>query len=167
VLEAQESPYDQGRKAHAMASEALPIVCDPSGISPKEMELWVNEIVPRLYKAVEEIQELPNGYLWRLPNNPEILPLVAADLNMERLCCPFLTYTLEIEPNHGPFWLRMTGGEGAKEFLRLSFESANVLDEQVAQAAGFKVSSKNMDTVETVLETIETINEEFAQTHQS
>jgi len=32
---------------------------------------------PKLYKAVQEIQELPNGWAWRLPSDPEILLLVA------------------------------------------------------------------------------------------
>jgi hypothetical protein len=152
----------------APPSTELPIVCDPSGITDVEKEFWLKDIIPRLYKAVQEIQELPDGYAWKLPSDPEILRLVAEDLNMERRCCPFVTYTLEIEPNWGPFWLRMTGGEGVKTFLRMSFESANMFDEQVAKAAGFNMSdSTDMDTVETVLETIEKINEQFAQTRQS
>ncbi|MBA2392489.1 MAG: hypothetical protein H0V70_07050 [Ktedonobacteraceae bacterium] len=35
----------------------------------------------------------------------------------ERLCCPFLHFTVEIEPHGGPFWLRLTGGEGVKEYI--------------------------------------------------
>jgi hypothetical protein len=84
---------------------------------------------------------------------------------MERLCCPFVRYTLEIEPNRGPFWLRMTGVEGVKEFLRMSFEEANLFDEQVARAAGFNVAaSKDMDSVETALEATDRINQRFADT---
>jgi hypothetical protein len=137
------------------------IACDPSGLSPDQMEYWVGEIVPKLYKRVQEIQELPDGYAWRLPSDSETLMLVAEDLNMERLCCPFVRYTVEIEPNQGPFWLRMTGGEGVKEYLRMAFESANLFDPQVASAAGFGIST-DMDSVETVLETIDQINERYA-----
>ena len=91
--------------------------------------------------------------------------LVAEDLNMERLCCPFVNYTLEIEPNHGPFWLRWTGGEGVKEFLRMGFESANLFDEQVAKAAGFDISaSPEMDSVDTVLEAVDKLNDRYAKT---
>jgi hypothetical protein len=150
---------DQSHKNEAV------IACDPSALTSDQMEYWVEEIVPKLYQAVQEIQELPDGYAWRLPSDPEILPLVAEDLNMERLCCPFVRYTLEIEPNRGPFWLRMTGGEGVKAFLRLTFEEANLFDEQVAKAAGFSGSaSAEMDSVETALETIDRINERFAVT---
>jgi hypothetical protein len=33
-------------------------------------------------------------------------------------CCPFLTFELAAEPNHGPMIMRVTGPAGAKEFLR-------------------------------------------------
>jgi hypothetical protein len=142
----------------------VPIACDPTPITPDQRDRWMEKIVPQVYKAVQEIQELPNGYAWRLPSDPELLMLIAEDINIERLCCPFLRYTLEIEPNRGPFWLRMTGGEGAKEFLRMTFEATNVFDEEVAKAAGFSVSDRTeIDSVETALETINRVNESFAR----
>src|SRR5947207_14040490 len=101
------------------------IACDPHALTPVQQEHWVKEIVPKLYKAVQEIQELPDGWAWRLPSAPEILMLVAEDLNMERLCCPFVDYTLEVTPNRGPFWLRMTGVEGVKVFLRMAVQPAS------------------------------------------
>ncbi len=141
------------------------IACDPSPIPPDQRERWLEEIGPQLYGAVQEIQELPNGYAFRLPSDPEMLLLAAEDFNMERLCCPFVRYTLEIEPNRGPFWLRFTGGEGVKEFLRMAFEAGNLLDERVAQAAGFSVAARtDLNSVETVLETIDRVNERFART---
>ena len=42
--------------------ENQPIACVPSALTPDQQEYWVKEIVPKLYKAVEEIQELPNGW---------------------------------------------------------------------------------------------------------
>lgn len=141
------------------------IACDPNALTPDQQERWVNEIVPKLYSQVQEIQELPNGWSWRLPSTPEILSLIAEDLNMERLCCPFVHYTLEIEPNHAPFLLRMTGGAGVKEFLRMAFEAANYFDEQVAKTAGLDISAKpKMDSVEIVLEATQRLNDEFAKT---
>ena len=145
--------------------EDLPIVCDPNALTPEQQEYWVKEIVPKLYKAVQEIQELPNGCAWRLPTTPEMLMLVTEDLNMERLCCPFVNYTLEIEPNRGPFWLRMTGGEGVKEFLKIAYESANYFDPQVAKAAGFDISaSPEIDSIATALEATNKLNEQYART---
>jgi hypothetical protein len=89
---------------------------------------------------------------------------VAEDLHIERLCCPFVHYTLEIEPNRGPFWLRMTGREGVKEFLRMAYESANYFDVQVVKAAGLHSStSPEMDSIETALETVDRLYERFAR----
>jgi hypothetical protein len=91
--------------------------------------------------------------------------LVAEDLNIERLCCPFVHYELEIEPNGGPFWLHMTGGEGVKEFLQMGYESASYFDAQVAKAAGFNLSaSPEIDSVETALEAVDRLNKNYATT---
>ena len=145
--------------------ENQPLACDPHALTHAQQEYWVKEIVPKLYREVQEIQELPNGWVWRLPSTPEVLTLVAEDLNMERLCCPFVNYTLEIEPNRGPFWLRLTGGEGVKEFLRMSFETANYFDPQVARAAGLNISaSPEIVSVEAALEATTRLNEQYART---
>lgn len=145
-------------------TNGIPIACDPSAIAPDQQKYWVEEIVPKLYGAVQEIQELPNGWTWRLPSKPEILSLVAEDLNIERLCCPFVHYTLEIERNRGPFWLHMTGGAGVKEFLRMSFESANYFNPQVAKTAGLNISAApEIDSVETALAAVDRLNERFTK----
>jgi len=138
------------------------IACNPHAIPAEQRERWMI-VGTQLYAAVQEVQELPDGYAFRLPSSSEMLLIVAEDLNYDRLCCPFIRYTLEIEPNGGPYWLRFTGGEGVKEFLRISFESSNLLNEQVAQAAGFSVASRTeLDSVETTIETISEVNERFA-----
>src|SRR5687767_6183904 len=147
------------------SNQNQPIVCDPSALTVDQQEYWVKEIVPKLYGQVQEIQELPNGWVWRLPATSQVLTLVAEDLNMERLCCPFVNYALEIEPSPGPFWLRMTGGEGVKEFLKMAFESANYFDPQVAKAAGLDISARpEIDSVEAALEATNRLNEKYSNT---
>jgi hypothetical protein len=76
-----------------------------------------------------------------------------------------VNYTLELEPNRGPFWLRMTGGEGVKKFLRIAYEEgASYFDAQVAKAAGFDISaSQEIDSVETALEAVDRLNERYAK----
>ena len=140
------------------------IACDPNPIAPEQRERWL-EVATQMYAAVQEVQELPDGYAFRLPSSSEMLLIVAEDLNYDRLCCPFIRYTLELEPNEGPYWLRFTGGEGVKEFLRISFESSNLLNEQVAQAAGFSIVGRTaINSIETALQTVDVINEQFAKT---
>jgi hypothetical protein len=44
--------------------------------------------------------------------------MAAEFMTLERLCCPFLTLTLEVERERGPLWLTLTGREGVKPFLQ-------------------------------------------------
>jgi hypothetical protein len=149
--------------ANTTAPSEVVIACVPHAVPAEQRERWMI-VGTRLYAAVQEVQEMQDGYAFRLPADTEMLLLAAEDLAMERLCCPFLRFTLAIEPNGGPFWLRFTGGEGVKEFLRMSFESSNLLSEQVAQTAGFSIAGRaELDSVETTIATISAVNERFAR----
>jgi hypothetical protein len=141
----------------------LPIVCDPNALTPEQTERWMI-VGKQMYQAIQEVRELPNGYAFRLPSDAAMLMIIAEDLNMERLCCPFLLFTLEITPAGGPLWLSFTGPEGTKEFLRFSFEEASLLNEAVARAVGFNVSAgKDIDSVESAIEMTHRINERAAK----
>lgn len=145
-------------------TEDLPIACDASVLTPDEREHWVQDIAPNLYRQVQEIRELPTGWGWRLLSTADVLLLLAEEMHVERLCCPFVTYTLEIEPNHGPFWLRMTGSEGVKTFLQMAFETTNHFDPEVVKAAGLNLpASPTMDSIETALEAVDKLNERYAR----
>ena len=94
-----------------------PIACDMSAIEPG---LRAGHVATggRLFRAAEEIRELPDGYAFRLPNESETLREAAEFISLERLCCPFLGFALDVEPENGPVWLRLTGREGVKAFIR-------------------------------------------------
>jgi hypothetical protein len=102
------------------------LVCDPTAISPERRERWA-AVTGELYRLVQEVRELPDGFALRLPTQEEVLALAAEEMNFERLCCPFLRISLEVEPNHGPSWLRMTGGDGVRDFLRTALESSEAV----------------------------------------
>jgi len=65
-----------------------------------------------------EIKELPDGYGIRFPNNPSFFTSLSEWATLEQLCCPFLTITLESHHDQGPIWLKASGNDGVKEFLR-------------------------------------------------
>ena len=44
--------------------------------------------------------------------------MAAEFIALERLCCPFLNFGLEIKAEGGPVWLRLSGREGVKAFIR-------------------------------------------------
>ncbi len=145
----------------------LPIVCNPSALSVEQSERWMI-VGKQMYQAIQEVRELPNGFAFRLPSDPTMLMFVTEDLTIERLCCPFLYFTLEIGPEGTPLWLSFVGGEGVKEFLKISFEEAGLLDEEVAKAAGFNVSArKDIDSVDAAIEVVGAINERVAKERSS
>lgn len=98
----------------------LPIVCDLSAVSAAERERLM-AAVPALFGTVEAVHALPDGYAFRFAAEPGRLLAMAEFVEHERQCCPFYTFALEVEPGGGPLWLRMTGGEGVKDFMQAVF----------------------------------------------
>jgi len=65
-----------------------------------------------------EIKELPDGYGLRFPNNRLLFIGLSEWITLEQLCCPFLTISLELHRDQEPIWLKATGKDGVKNFLR-------------------------------------------------
>lgn len=99
------------------ATRESPIACDMSAIDPG---LRAGHVATgaQLFRAAEEIREFADGYAFRLPADADALLKTAEFISLERLCCPFLGFALEVEPEGGPLWLRLTGREGVKAFIR-------------------------------------------------
>lgn len=92
-----------------------PVACNPHALSPEE---WAahQATAQRLF-AVDCIgrDELPDGYAFRFP--AAALPLVAAFVEGERRCCPFLAFVVEVPPGETPITLRLTGGPEARAVI--------------------------------------------------
>jgi hypothetical protein len=105
------------------STEPQSLACDLTAIPADVREEHVIN-APQLFAMAQEVQELSNGYTIRFANEPGRFMAIAKFIENERLCCPFFRFGLEIEPNNGPIWLRLTGGEGVKEILQTTlFES--------------------------------------------
>jgi hypothetical protein len=100
------------------------------------------KVATEIYNLVDLVKELPNGYSLRLPNDQATLVLLAEYVSLDRLCCGFVTWNIEVERARGPVWLHLTGGQGTKEYFRSGFESIVLLREEVAKAAGFDTSKR-------------------------
>jgi hypothetical protein len=106
---------------NTVLNDIPPIACDltalPASVDRKQLAVAVTQI----FQAVQEVHELPSGYAFRFLNEPGMWMALAQFVEYERRCCPFYAFALELEPNGGPIWLRMTGGEGVKSFLESVF----------------------------------------------
>jgi len=94
------------------------LFCDMTVFSPEQREAHIAAI-RQLLATVRDAQELPDGYALRFAPDSEVFFKLAEFISGERLCCPFLNFDLRVEADAGPVWLRLTGPEGVKEFLRL------------------------------------------------
>lgn len=90
--------------------------CDLHALTPEQREH--HERASReLFADVSEVRETSNGYAFRLPPVSTTLVRIADFITHERLCCPFFTFSIEVEPQGGPIWMGLAGDEGAKAFV--------------------------------------------------
>lgn len=90
-----------------------PLACDLTAIPADVREEHVIG-APQLFAAAQAVHELADGYAIRFANEVGRFMTIAKFVENERLCCPFFHFRLEIEPNRGPIWLRLTGAEGGR-----------------------------------------------------
>jgi hypothetical protein len=92
------------------------MVCDLSAIPAEQRAEHETFAAQLLFESVLELRELADGYALRF--SADAYTALAKFIANERLCCPFFSFVLEVTPQHGPLWLRLTGGDGVKELLR-------------------------------------------------
>lgn len=126
-MTASSTPTDDSRALAAETSPQrpndvgeinIPIACDPSAIGGD----WQHHttVIKRWQEAVEEAVELPNGYGYRFKADTDLLMSLAEFVSRERLCCPFFTFQIEVNPG-GSMWLRLTGPDSTKALLETTF----------------------------------------------
>lgn len=94
-----------------------PLACDMSAILPEQRQSHF-ATSKDLFSKIEEFRELADGYKFRFASNPNLIVKLGEFISLEKLCCPFLGFVVEVEPEGGPVWLCLTGREGVKAFIR-------------------------------------------------
>lgn len=102
-------------------NSTTPLACNMDVFTSAQRESHV-QTTTELIQAVQSIQEVGNGYEFRLPNQTEFISKIAEFISNERLCCPFLKFTLNVFSNNEPVSLSLTGPIGTQEFLRAEFD---------------------------------------------
>ena len=106
-----------------------PIACDMSVLSPSQRETHL-ATSRELFSKTDAIRELPHGYEFQLAGDPNAIMKLAEFVSLEKLCCPFLNFAIQVEAEGGPVRLRLTGREGVKAFIREEVNGllSNVID---------------------------------------
>ncbi len=100
------------------AGETEHFACNMAALTKAERATH-HQLSHRLLASVEEQRELRNGYAFRMP--AKTFPTAAHWVSLERRCCPFFAFELQLAQDGGPMWLKVTGSQGIKQFIRAEF----------------------------------------------
>ena len=110
-----------------MDTEKIPIACDMHAFNDIQRERYQN-LRRMLLATVCEIREEPDGYSFCWNHEASTLVQISEWISLERLCCPFLQFTIEVLPAGGPIWLKLGEGPEIKDFLKHEFGRASKPD---------------------------------------
>ncbi len=123
---AQTTPSGDSSKRPAQSATTdrqSPFACDRLALDPVARKRHFEELGPTLRSIRKAVRELPDGYEFQFSPDPQTIAMVAEWASGERLCCPFFNIELRMAPEGGPFWLRLTGRKGTKDFIRVDAAS--------------------------------------------
>lgn len=110
----------QAAPASSEKTEVSPFYCNLRGLTPEQRKRK-GELDQALRASHTAARELPNGVEIQFPPDASSFRTVAEWAMMERACCPFFDIELRLEREGGSFWLRLTGRDGVKQFIKAEF----------------------------------------------
>jgi hypothetical protein len=106
----------------AQSKPAAPLACDLKAFQPEERRHW-RQLLDQLTAAVVEVRELSGGYALHLDTRRMSVVDAAQWIDLERRCCPFFNFQLDLHGDDGTLWLSLAGREGVKQFIMVDFRS--------------------------------------------
>jgi hypothetical protein len=103
-----------------MESPRAAIACRLEALTPGE-RLRSSEIRRHLQSATERVEETPTGYRFAYTLEAAAIVTLAEWIALERRCCPFLDFTLELPADAATIALRLEGRPGVKKFVEAEF----------------------------------------------
>src|SRR5581483_7994740 len=110
--------YSIQYKRSTHMSDILPLACqiqDPAQLRQRTTE------VQTLFKQAMQMSELTDGYAFCFPDEDRLATQLLEFIQFEKNCCPFFTFELAFEAQHGPIWLRLRGPDGVKAVISEEF----------------------------------------------
>ena len=95
-------------------SRPLPVACslDAAALAARRQG-----VLGMLVRRAAERCDLPDGVRLRFDARDDVLGAIAQAVDAERVCCRFLRFTIDVQPDEGPITLDLTGPRGTREFL--------------------------------------------------
>jgi hypothetical protein len=106
-----------GRGVTPPTARGATLVCNLHGLSSVERE-ESQHLLHELGGAVATVQELPDGYALSLDTAKFPPKNLFRWVELERRCCPFFRFGIEVGPDSASASLRLSGSPEVKEFIR-------------------------------------------------
>jgi hypothetical protein len=103
-----------------MISNQPGFVCNMSVLTPHERERH-SQNTTNLMKTLQGVAEVANGYSFHFANETQTILQIAEFISLERLCCPFFDFTLQLRAEDKSITLQIAGTDGIKDFIRSEF----------------------------------------------
>jgi hypothetical protein len=94
--------------------------CNIKALTPEERARH-KQLTDKLLAARKETAEFEKGYEFQFSPKDVSLAELAEWTAAESRCCPFFDFHLDLENEGKLLWLRLTGEEGIKAFIRSEF----------------------------------------------
>ena len=92
-----------------------PLACVPDAIPTAERGAHFARLTRLFTESVLEKRDVPDGYAFTF--DADAFDELTHWISLERRCCPFLRFTIELTPDAGEIRLQLTGPAGTREFL--------------------------------------------------
>jgi hypothetical protein len=96
----------------------IPIACY---LTDGELQQRRKDYLDKIAESLIDFEELENGFSYRFPLGERVLQDLAAIIDLERICCPFLNFKLVLEAGNDFVSFELTGAQGAKEMIKSLF----------------------------------------------
>ena len=97
-----------------------PFACNLKAFTPAQRARH-RDLSRRLPPAVVAAEERSNGYALSVDPRRLSVAEVAEWMDLERKCCPFFDFTLDLQGESGALRLVLAGRDGVKQFIRMEF----------------------------------------------
>ncbi len=98
--------------------QEIPIACY---LAEGELQQRRKDYLDKIAQSLIDFRELENGFSYRFPLKETVLQDLAAIIDLERKCCPFLNFRLVLEAGNDFVSLELSGAKGTKEMIKSLF----------------------------------------------
>jgi hypothetical protein len=98
----------------------VPLACNLKAFTPAERPEW-RKLIDEVKQAAVPSGEVKNGYSFRINAKHVSIVEVARWIELERKCCPFIDFEVDLHGADGALSLVLKGREGVKQFIGEDF----------------------------------------------